>query len=63
MNALLRHLIVLPIIVPLVAGAAMFFLAEARRTARVTLAAASVMTQLAVAVGLLYLTSDAAPYI
>ncbi len=55
--------IVLPIIVPLVAGAAMFFLAEARRTARVTLAVASVLTQLAVAVGLLYLTSDAAPYI
>jgi multicomponent K+:H+ antiporter subunit D len=63
MNAILRHLVVLPVVVPLVAGAAMFFLAEARRTARVTLAAASVLTQLSVAVGLLYLTSDAAPYI
>lgn len=63
MNALLRHLVVLPIIVPLVAGAAMFFLAEAHRTARVTIAAASVTIQLAVAGGLLYLTSDAAPYI
>jgi len=41
----------------------MFFLPEARRTARVTLAAASVLTQLSIAVGLLYLTSDAAPYI
>lgn len=63
MNAILRHLVVLPIIVPLVAGAAMFFLAEARRTARVLLAATSVLIQLSVAIGLLYLTSDAAPYI
>jgi len=63
MNDLLRHLVVLPIVVPLVAGAAMFFLAEARRTARLTLAATSLLAQLAVAVGLLYLTSDAAPYI
>ena len=63
MNAILRHLVVLPVVVPLVAGAMMFFLAEARRTARVTLAIASVLVQLAVAAGLLYLTSDAAPYI
>jgi multicomponent K+:H+ antiporter subunit D len=63
MSAILRHLVVLPVVVPLVAGAAMFFLAEARRTARVTLAVVSVVTQLSVAVGLLYLTSDDAPYI
>ena len=63
MNAILRHLIVLPIVVPLIAGAAMFFLAEARRGARVTLAIVSVLIQFAVAGGLLYLTSDAAPYI
>jgi multicomponent K+:H+ antiporter subunit D len=62
-NAILRHLIVLPIIVPLVAGALMFFLAEARRTARVALALTSVLVQMSVAIGLLYLTSDAAPYI
>jgi multicomponent K+:H+ antiporter subunit D len=62
-NAILRHLVVLPVVVPLIAGAVMFFLAEARRTARVTLAAISILTQLAVAIGLLYLTSDAAPYI
>jgi multicomponent K+:H+ antiporter subunit D len=62
-NAILRHLVVLPIIVPLIAGAVMFFLAEARRTARVTLASTSVLIQLSVAIGLLYLTSDAAPYI
>ncbi len=63
MNAILRHLVVLPIVVPLIAGAAMFFLAEARRSARVTLAVLSVLIQLAVAAGLLYLTSEAAPYI
>lgn len=63
MSAILRHLVVLPIIVPLIAGATMFFLAETRRTARVTLATISVLIQLAVAAGLLYLTSDAAPYI
>lgn len=63
MNALLRHLVVLPIVIPLIAGAVMFFLAEARRTARVTLAIVSMVAQLSVAIGLLYLTSDAAPYI
>lgn len=63
MNAILRHLVVLPIIVPLLAGAALFFIAESRRTARIALALTSVLIQLAVALGLLYLTSDAAPYI
>jgi multicomponent K+:H+ antiporter subunit D len=63
MNLLLQHLIVLPIVVPLVTGAAMLFLAEARRTLRVTLALVSVLIQLCVGVALLYLTSDAAPFI
>jgi multicomponent K+:H+ antiporter subunit D len=63
MNLLLEHLIVLPVLVPLVAGAAMLFLAEARRTVRVTLALISVLIQLLVGVTLLYLTSDAAPFI
>jgi multicomponent K+:H+ antiporter subunit D len=63
MNAILRHIVVLPIVVPLVAGALMFFLAESRRTARVGLALASVLAQLAAGIALLYLTSDAAPYI
>jgi multicomponent K+:H+ antiporter subunit D len=62
-NAILRHLVVLPIVVPLIAGAFMFFVAEARRAVRVTLALLSAIGQLAVAAGLLYLTSDAAPYI
>ena len=63
MNALLRHLVVLPIIVPLLAGTLLFFVSEARRTLRVAIALASVLTLLAVGPALLYLTSDAAPYI
>ncbi len=63
MNVLLQHLVVLPIVVPLVAGAAMLFVAEARRMVRVTLALTSVLAQLLVGVALLYLTSDAAPFI
>jgi len=62
-NAILRHLVVLPIVVPLVVGALLFFLAESRRVARITLACVSMLTQLGVAISLLYLTSDAAPYI
>ena len=41
MNAMLRHLVVLPIVVPLITGAALFFLAEASRVARVTLVVGS----------------------
>ena len=63
MNALLRHIVVLPIVVPLVAGTLMFFVAESRRRARIALALASILAQLAAGVALLYLTSDAAPYI
>lgn len=63
MNLVLRHLVVLPIVVPLIAAAVMLFLAEARRTTRLTIALTSVLIQLAVGIGLLYLTSDAAPYI
>ena len=46
MNAILRHLVVFPIVVPLVAGALMFFVAEARRSLRVTLALTSTLVQL-----------------
>src|SRR5690606_6641035 len=63
MNLLLQHLVVLPIIIPLMAGAAMLFLSEASRGARTTLALASVLAQLAIGGVLLHLTSDAAAYI
>jgi multicomponent K+:H+ antiporter subunit D len=63
MNLLLHHLLVLPILVPLLCAALMLFLPEARRGARVALALVSVCLQLAIAAGFLYLTSDAAPFI
>ena len=63
MNAILRHLVVLPVVVPLVTAAVLFFVPEARRAGRATLAIFSLASQLAVDVSLLYLTSDAAPYI
>jgi multicomponent K+:H+ antiporter subunit D len=63
MNFLLRHIIVLPILIPLLAGAVMLFLPEARRVARLSLALGSVSAQLLVGCTLLYLTSDAAPFI
>nr|PZN69893.1 MAG: monovalent cation/H+ antiporter subunit D [Pseudomonadota bacterium] len=63
MEFLLRHIVVLPILVPLFAAAAMLFLQEARRTARITLALGSVVVQLMVGCVLLFLTSDAASFI
>ncbi len=63
MNFLLRHVIVLPVLIPLLAGAAMLFLAESRRGLRLTLALGSVVGQLAAGCALLYLTSDAASFI
>ena len=50
MNALLQHLIVLPVIVPLVCAAAMLFIPESGRRARVTLAMLSTLAQLAISV-------------
>ncbi|HET8692902.1 MAG TPA: monovalent cation/H+ antiporter subunit D [Steroidobacteraceae bacterium] len=63
MNALLRHIVVLPVLLPLLAGTLMFFVAEARRSLRISIALASVLAQLAAGAALLYLTSDAAPWI
>ena len=63
MNALLQHLIVLPVVVPLVCAAAMLFIPESGRHARVTLALTSALAQLAISVALLYLTSDSAHFI
>ena len=58
----LQHLPVLPIVVPLIAGALILFLPE-RYGLRITLALTSVLIQLAVAITLLYLITDAAPQI
>jgi multicomponent K+:H+ antiporter subunit D len=62
-NALLEHIVALPIVVPLLAGAAMLLLTETRRAVRIGIAFLSGLLQLAAAVVLLYLTSDAAPFI
>jgi multicomponent K+:H+ antiporter subunit D len=62
-NLVLQHLVVLPIVVPLFAGVGMLLLAEPQRSARLTIALTSAAVQLATAVALLYLTSDAAPFI
>src|SRR3954463_13651602 len=63
MNSILHHLVVLPILVPLLCAAGMLFLPERRRTPRVALALASAVIQLSIAIALLYLTSDAARFI
>jgi len=59
-NALLQHLPVLPIVVPLVAGALLLLVRESRRTVRLGIAFGSLLVQLAAAATLLYLTTDAA---
>ncbi|HLS81588.1 MAG TPA: monovalent cation/H+ antiporter subunit D [Steroidobacter sp.] len=61
MTALLRHLPVIPILVPLVVGAVELLLPEARRGLRVALPVASVLAQIAAALMLLYLTTDSMP--
>ena len=63
MNLILQHLVVLPVVVPLLSAAIMVLLPEERRTARVVLALVSVLIQLLIGAALLYLTSDAAPFI
>ncbi len=58
MNMWLEHLPVVPVIAPLFAGAIMLLVPESRRS-RAGLAVAAVLTQLATALVLLYLTTDA----
>jgi multicomponent K+:H+ antiporter subunit D len=58
-NAVLMHLPVLPIVVPLVAGAALLLVPEDRGTLRRVIAFASLLAQLAAAAALLYLSTDA----
>lgn len=61
MNALLAHLPVLPVAVPLVAGALMLLPRERHRRTRVTIALASAAAQLGVAVSLLVLSTGLLP--
>ncbi len=61
MNRWLEHLPVLPIVVPLLAGASMLLFAESQRRLRDTIAVLATLVQLGVALGLMYLTTDAVP--
>ncbi|HKE95874.1 MAG TPA: proton-conducting transporter membrane subunit, partial [Povalibacter sp.] len=61
MSPWLRHLPVLPIVMPLVAGAAMLLFAESQRRLRDSIAMLATLIQFAVALVLMYLTTDAVP--
>jgi multicomponent K+:H+ antiporter subunit D len=60
-NVLLQHLPVLPVAVPLLAGATMLLVRERRRRTHAAIALTSLIVQLAAAVTLLALTTDAVP--
>lgn len=61
MNEWLKHLPILPVVLPLVAGAGMLLLNDAHRRARLGLGLASIVAQLCCAVMLLSLTSGHTP--
>src|SRR5512134_904863 len=60
---LIPHLPIFPIVIPLVAGAAMLLFAESRRTERTVIALFAMVANLATAVTLTYVTSEAVPEI
>ncbi|MGE8619291.1 MAG: cation:proton antiporter, partial [Achromobacter spanius] len=61
MNFWLQHLPVLPIIVPLLAGAAMLLLADTSRYARGTISVIATLGQLAAAIALLVVAGGGVP--
>ena len=63
MSFWLQHLPALPILIPLVAAAAMLLFGESQRVPRLTIALTASLGQIAAATTLLYFTTDAAPYI
>ncbi len=63
MNAWAQHLPVLPIVVPLLAGAWLLFFAESRRLPRLVITLLATLAQLAAAVTMVWLTTDAVPEI
>ncbi len=63
MNAWAQHLPVLPIVVPLLAGAWLLFFAESRRLPRLVITLGATLAQLAAAVTMVWLTTDAVPEI
>jgi multicomponent K+:H+ antiporter subunit D len=61
MTGIIEHLVLIPILAPLLTGALQLFLPE-QRTVRVAFALASCVTQAAAALALLYLSTDAMPH-
>ena len=61
MTAWLQHLPVLPIIVPLLAGALLLFFAESRRWPRLLITLFATLVQLAAAITMVWLTTDSVP--
>jgi multicomponent K+:H+ antiporter subunit D len=61
MDAWLRHLPALPIVLPLVTGAILLLLAESRRLPRLVLTLSSTLAQLAAAVTMVWITTDLVP--
>jgi multicomponent K+:H+ antiporter subunit D len=61
LNAWLQHLPVLPIAVPLIAGAVLLLFAESRRWPRLLITLFATLTQLAAAVTMVWLTTDSVP--
>ena len=59
----LQHLPVFPIVIPLVAGAAMLLFADAQRTARTVIALVATLANLAAAVALACVANAAVPEI
>lgn len=63
MSPWLQHLPVLPIVVPMLAGATLLLFPESQRGKRVAISTIAILIQLAVACVLMYLTTDAVPEI
>lgn len=61
MSAWLNHLVVAPIALPLITGAAMLMLDEKRRTLRSAMNIVSTITLTGVTIGLMYIVSDTSP--
>jgi multicomponent K+:H+ antiporter subunit D len=60
-NLWLQHLPVLPVLVPLMAGAMLLLLPESKRWPRLLVTLFATLTQLAVAVNMVWLTTDSVP--
>ncbi len=61
MSAWIRHLPVLPIVVPLFVGALLLMFAETRRLPRLLIAVSGTLLQFAAAISMMWFTTDAVP--